>query len=211
VRLLEAVSAPPRLAGGLGRRLGRIAPRLGPLGPGVRLPVAIDEALPLAAVAIAEAGRAGVAVTAERTVGAVMPLRTIRTIRALRAFWAFWALRPLAALVCTLGPSTVLTAWLAALLGARLRLRLMLRRLHEGLREAVVARHVVVAGVVEALAAYVTRTTRQAMPAAIHTALVGLAELVTVGHDDAVVVLSVLQIVLRQHWVSGRLGVARER
>ena len=38
-----------------------------------------------------------------------------------------------------------------------------------------------------------------------------LLELLAVGHDDAVVVLRVLEIVLRQHGVAGRLGVTCER
>src|SRR5262249_34183428 len=42
-------------------------------------------------------------------------------------------------------------------------------------------------------------------------ALIGLLQLVAIGHDDAAVVLGVLQIVLRQHRIAGGLGVARQR
>ena len=48
------------------------------------------------------------------------------------------------------------------------------------------------------------------MAAAVHT-LARLIELLAVGHDDAAVVLGMLQIVLGQHRVSARLGLARQR
>ena len=41
--------------------------------------------------------------------------------------------------------------------------------------------------------------------------LAGLLQLLAVGHDDARVVLGVLQIILCQHRVAGRLSIPRER
>ena len=52
--------------------------------------------------------------------------------------------------------------------------------------------------------------TAHALAVAVH-ACRPAAELLAIGHDDAAVVLGVLQIVLRQHRVAGRLRVARER
>jgi hypothetical protein len=216
VRLLEPVTAAAaRLASFatraldhlLGRALRRrFASWLGPrlwsrlwsrLDPRLGLPVAVDEALPLATItpiAIAKAGRTLLAVATERTVGAVVPLRPVAPIG------------PLGALR---------TPRLAALVVARL-MRARLRRVtlglgcRERLREAVVAGHVVV-GVVEALTAHVTGAAHAAVATAVHPGFVRLIELVAVGHDDAVVMLGVLQIVLSQHRVSRRLGIARQR
>ena len=59
------------------------------------------------------------------------------------------------------------------------------------------------------VAELVATIARQAMAVAVgHIAR--LLQLLAIGHDDAHIVLGVLQIILRQHRVAGRLSIARE-
>jgi hypothetical protein len=185
-----------RVASWLGPRLWpRFRPRL---DPRLGLPIPVDESLPLATItpiAVAKAGRTLLAVATERTVGAVVPLRPVGSIRPLGALRA----PMLAALLVT------------SLVRARLRRVTLGLGCRERLREPVVTGHVIVAGVVKALTAQVAGAPHAAVAAAVHPAFVGLIELVAVGHDDTVVMLGVLQIVLCQHRIARRLGVARQR
>ena len=142
--------------------------------------LAVHEALALAA--LGEAGPVLVAVTAERP---VRPL-IVALIMPLRA--------------------PVLATALRTLLVMRGRGRRLGRQ--EGLLEPIVARRIlVVADLVEALA-QVARPAA-ARPAAVHH-VAGLIELLAVGHDDAAVVLGMLEVIFRQHGVAARLRLVAD-
>jgi len=87
-----------------------------------------------------------------------------------------------------------------------LRLAVMLG--HGRLRKAVV-QHVVAAIVVAEVVA-LARDTDVLAVAIGHVAALRL-QLLAIGHDDAAVVLGVLQIILRQHRIAGGLRIASER
>ncbi len=82
------------------------------------------------------------------------------------------------------------------------QLRLQLRK---GLVEPLLS--VVVAELVATLA-HVTRPAH-ALAVAVH-GIAGLIELLAIGHDDANIVLGVLEIVFREHRIAGRLSIARQ-
>ena len=192
MHLLEALAAARLLTYGLGdllrctllrRLLTCLATRLPRLG---LLPVAVafHEALALAALAIARP----VLIAPEGPVGTlvltvILPLVLMMTL-----------------IRVTLRPGVVLTAAL------RTWLRLVTR--HEGLLEAVIAALAIVAELVRALARLARST--HAVAATIGP-LARLVELVAIGHDDAAVMLGMLQIVLSQHRVAARLRLARQR
>src|SRR6185295_1174048 len=187
VHLLEALAAARLLARGLGDLLRRTFLRLGSCLatrlPRLGLPLALREALPLATLpALAEAG--AVLVAAERPVGPLLVL--------------------MALILVTLLSGLVLATAL------RTRLRLVARRhlRHERRLEAVVGHVALVAELVEAFA-HLARPAHALAEAVAPVA--GLIELLAVGHDDAAVVLGVLEIVLRQHRVAARLCLARQR
>ncbi len=110
----------------------------------------------------------------------------------------------MAALVATEG--TIVAIMVAAVVA----LRLMRVRLQGGLRQVVVA-HVVAVVLPELLGAFTgLAQPTHALAIAVH-AIARLIELLAIRHDDAAVVLGMLQIVLCQHRIARRLGVARER
>ncbi len=80
-----------------------------------------------------------------------------------------------------------------------------------GLRKTAVIEQVVrviLAEIVAALGALIGPA--QALLAVAVVALARLVHLLPVGHDDAAVVLRVLQVVLSKHWIARGLGVARK-
>jgi hypothetical protein len=100
----------------------------------------------------------------------------------------------------------VLAAVVLALRLERLRLRLMhgdLRHLREIIAAGVIA--LIVTELVAALAAFA-----HALAIAVQ-AIALLTHLLAIGHDDAAVVLGVLEIVLRQYRIAGRLRISRKR
>jgi hypothetical protein len=90
----------------------------------------------------------------------------------------------------------------------RTRLAMMLR---QGLRQTVI-QHVVAATIIvaEVVAVATLAGHVDALAVAVHIAAL-LLQLVAIGHDDAVVVLGVLQVIFGEHRVAGRLRVASER
>ena len=113
----------------------------------------------------------------------------------------------IAAVVATDGPVLAIVIAAPALWPPLLR-PLPLRR--EWLGEAVIDRSVVAALVAEVVAtvAHIAGPA-YALTIAVH-AIARLIELVAIGHDDAAIVLSVLQIILRQHGIAGCLRVTRQ-
>jgi hypothetical protein len=91
-----------------------------------------------------------------------------------------------------------LMLWLAVMLG------------HGRLRETVV-QHVVAAILVAEVVAFALTRDAYALAIAVGHVAALLLQLLAIGHDDAAVVLGVLQIVLREHRVAGGLRVASER
>jgi hypothetical protein len=83
--------------------------------------------------------------------------------------------------------------------------------LGHGLRQAVI-QHVVAAAIIVAEVVAVTTLAGyvDALTIAVHIAAL-LLQLLAIRHDDTVVVLGVLQVVLSEHGVAGRLRVASER
>ncbi len=160
------------------------------------------------------------------TVGALEALLTIRpvlTIRTVAAIWpvlTIWAVAVAAAitLVGTITVAVARTLMLVALFAVHARLavleaafttileaRLIGRAAHNrGLVviavEAVVGIHVAFGTVLPIVGTVVAR---------IGAALAHL--LFAVGHDDSIIMLRVLEIILGQHGIAGRLGIARER
>ena len=98
--------------------------------------------------------------------------------------------------------------------GRMARLMLLVRlttlMLRQGLRQAVIHHVVAAVFVAEVVAVATLAGYADALAVAVHIAAL-LLQLVAIGHDDAVVVLGVLQIVLGEHRVAGRLRVASER
>ena len=64
--------------------------------------------------------------------------------------------------------------------------------------------------IVAEVVAVATSPGRDALAVAVHIVAL-LLQLLAIGHDDADVVLGVLQIVLGEHRVAGRLRIASER
>jgi hypothetical protein len=96
--------------------------------------------------------------------------------------------------------------WPGGLVGRQWTCVWVMRMRREALLEALVE-DVLLVVVAELLA---LQTLAHALPVAI--GLIGVRlHLITVRHDDAAVVLGVLEIVLRQNRITRRLGVARER
>ena len=82
---------------------------------------------------------------------------------------------------------------------------------HGRLQEAVI-QHVIAAIVVaEVIALAALTRPAQALAVAVWHIAALLLDLLAIGHDDAAVVLGMLQIVLGEHRVAGRLRVAGER
>ena len=103
-----------------------------------------------------------------------------------------------AALVPTLPLMLRTLVLMRRLMGLEVRLRL--ENLFDGL---------VVTVLVAELLTSVARLAR-ALAVAVH-ALARLIELLAIGHDDANIMLGVLEIVLRKHRIAGRLSIAGER
>jgi hypothetical protein len=92
---------------------------------------------------------------------------------------------------------------------ALVRLTVVLR--HGRLRKAVI-QHVVAAIIVaEVLALAALAGNADALTVAVGHVAAVLLQLLAIGHDDAAVVLGMLQIILRQHRVAGGLRIASER
>jgi hypothetical protein len=191
MRLLEAVAA-TRLcttaAGGLDRSIGLaiLRSRIGTTLAGTaldRLAITISAILAVSTIAsISPVTPIIVAVTiAEAVLVLVAPEGTI-----------------------AIGVVTRMAVLLPALM---LRLAVMLG--HGRLRKAVV-HHVVAAIVVAAEVVALARDTDVLAVAIGHVAALRL-QLLAIGHDDAAVVLGVLQIILRQHRIAGGLRIASER
>jgi hypothetical protein len=114
------------------------------------------------------------------------------------------------AVAALVAPEGAIVAVLAAVvLALGLEALRWLRLVHRNLRHL---REVVAAGVVAVLIAELVAafTTLAHTLAVAIQAFALLAHLLAVSHDDATVVLGVLQIVLCQHWVAGRLCVTRQ-
>lgn len=149
-------------------------------------------------------------VSAVEAIRAIGPIRAVMTVTpieapvALEGAIAVAITRPLV-LVALFAMRTLRTIFVAALAGSFLEARLFAlarqhRRLITGAITTFVAVHV---------GTHAAFGTMLAIVAGVSATLADL--LLTVGHDDAIIVLGMLEIILRQHRVTGRLGIARQR
>jgi hypothetical protein len=158
-------------------------------------------------------------VAAILTVGTLEALLTIGAVVTIMAIWAIWAIAVAAAITLVwaitvaIARTLVLMALLAvhaglaileAAFAAILEARLIGRAIRDGgligvAVEAVVAIHVAFGPMLAVKATIVAR---------IGAALAHL--LFAVRHDDAIIMLRVLEIILGQHRIAGRLCIARE-
>jgi hypothetical protein len=92
---------------------------------------------------------------------------------------------------------------------ARLRLHLVTRRLHHRLHLAVITLVVELIAGIHGIVRH--ELTRAVQALAVHLLAVRPHVLLTEGHDDAIIVLGVLEIVLSEHRVAGGRGIARKR
>jgi len=150
-----------------------------------------------------------------------VPLMTLMTLWAIMAFKALGAVGAVGAVVSIPEPALLLVTRVAHL---HATLRLLLALATPELRLAlhlvgeardggllalanVLATAVVVTHVVHVDRVHV-RASRPVLLAAIHIAAALLQHLLAIGQDDPIVVLGMLEIILRQHRISGRLSVA---
>jgi hypothetical protein len=148
------------------------------------------------------------AILAVGPIRAVMTVPPIETPVALEGAIAVAITRPLV-LVALVAMRALRTIFVAALAGSFLEARLFaLARQHRRLITGAVTTFVAVH--VGTQAAFGTMLAIEAaVVAGVSATLADL--LLTVRHDDAIIVLGMLEIILRQHRVAGRLGIARQR
>ncbi len=144
-------------------------------------------------------------IAVELALGAITAIVTVAEATAITliATIAITALMLVAVFVLALRPIFVAAFPTTPFRDARL-LAAKLAGRHRGIRLAVEA-FVAILGAV----AFAVLRREVAVIAGIGAALAHL--LFTVGHDDAVIVLGVLEIILRQNRIAGRLGVPRQR
>jgi hypothetical protein len=113
--------------------------------------------------------------------------------------------------VLVAAPEVAITIGVVSGMARLMLLALLTVMLWQGLRQAVI-QHVVAAALVlaELVAVATFAGNVDALAVAVHIAAL-LLQLLAIGHDDAVVVLGMLQVVLGEHGVAGRLRVASER
>jgi hypothetical protein len=144
---------------------------------------------------------------------AVTPIAAISTVASISAIATIIVAVTIAEPVLVAPEGTIAVGVVArvAVLLMPLMLRLAVMLGHGRLRKAVV-QHVVAAVLVAEVVALATLAwDTNALAIAVGHVAALLLQLLAVGHDDAAVVLGVLQIVLREHRVAGGLRVASER
>lgn len=108
--------------------------------------------------------------------------------------------RPIVAIVAVVRPAGLpRLLWRTRLIQVRRRLETIIQPVVTFLVPEILATVALLAGAAHPLAVAIDGLTTR------------LLHLITVGHDDAAVMLSVLEIILSKHRVAGGLGVARQR